>query len=295
MSSLFERFQDAIPDDLQGTDTFLDVITWNIKFFNQRDPERVKTITSIMSELNADMFVLQEIEFGSLDPVAESLTRSGAGLYKAVYGTTGGDQRVAFLYDMEWVRASQDVEELFSDDSPTIGSKAVFPRLPLHAKFVARHDEEPFDFHMVGVHLKSQRGGGGDQRSEAAKHLASWLIRGTTDEDAIIAGDWNAPSDRPEWEPIRELEEANLVRFAAWNPNREASHLAKSGRGTRLDFIVTTAAAAGAVKVEGTEVIEFNQLLDERRADILPTLIDKISDHLPVVSRFFFRDEDQRA
>ena len=51
-----------VPDKVQGTDSFLDVITWNIKFFNTRDPQRVELIARIMQELNADLFVLQEIE-----------------------------------------------------------------------------------------------------------------------------------------------------------------------------------------------------------------------------------------
>jgi endonuclease/exonuclease/phosphatase family metal-dependent hydrolase len=288
-----EGFDDVVPDRLQGTDRFLDIITWNIRFFNRRDRDRVQTITSIMSELNGDMFVLQEIEHGALDPVAESLTETGAGLYKVAYGTTGGDQRVAIMYDMEWVRAGQNFEELFLEDDLTIGSKDVFPRLPLHSKFVARAANDPFDFHLVGVHLKSQRGGGGDQRSEAAKHLASWLIQSATDEDAIIAGDWNAAPGRPEWQPIRELEEANLVKFEAWNPSDEVSHLSKRGRGTRLDFILTTTAASRVAETEGTRVITWNQLLSRSDNRILATLIDKISDHLPVVSRFYFRDSEE--
>lgn len=32
---------DLVPDELQGTDRFLDIIAWNIKFFNQRDPQRI--------------------------------------------------------------------------------------------------------------------------------------------------------------------------------------------------------------------------------------------------------------
>jgi hypothetical protein len=42
--------------------------------------------------------------------------------------------------------------------------KNAFPRYPLHSKFVARSEDEPFDFHLVGVHLKSQRGGSRPQR-----------------------------------------------------------------------------------------------------------------------------------
>ena len=157
--NLSRYLKDFVPDELEGDDRFLDLVTWNIKFFNNRDPQRVETITSILRELNADLFVFQEIELGSLDSVASELTQSGAGLYKVAYGSTGGDLRVAFMYDMEWVKASMNISELFADN-PTVQvdgrQKPVFPRLPLHSTFVAYREEQPFDFHLVGVHLTSQ-------------------------------------------------------------------------------------------------------------------------------------------
>src|SRR5262245_37551906 len=95
--------------------------------YKEKSNDVVGIITNIMNELNADMFVLEEIEHGALDPVVESLVGMGAGLYKVAYGTTGGDQRVAFIYDTEWIRANQNIEELFFENRPMIGNKQVFP------------------------------------------------------------------------------------------------------------------------------------------------------------------------
>lgn len=288
-NNLDQLFKDFVPERLEGNDQYLDIVTWNIRFFNQREERRIHAVSNLMKEINADIFILQEIEEGSLDPVAQILTESGAGLYKTAYGTTGGDQRVAFVYDMEWVKASTPVTELFSNDRPKIGDKDVFPRLPLHAKFVAHTSDstDPLDFEAVGVHLKSQRGGGGAQRTEAARYLASWLVQGRTDGDALIAGDWNAPADRPEWEAIRDLEERGLVHFRSWNANGEVSHTSRSGRGSRLDYILTTSDLARTAAEEGSTVIAFNELLD--RAEF-QQYFDIVSDHLPVVSRFYFTD-----
>ncbi len=91
----------------------------------ERDPKRVSLITSILQELNADIVVFQEIEENSLDIVAQNLIDTGAGLYKVAYGTTGGDQRVAIMYDMEWVKASEDIKELFADENLTVQVKDV--------------------------------------------------------------------------------------------------------------------------------------------------------------------------
>jgi endonuclease/exonuclease/phosphatase family metal-dependent hydrolase len=248
-------------------------------------------ITRIMEEINADIFVLQEIEEGSLDTVAEYLNEVDAGLYKTAYGTTGGDQRVVFLYDMEWVKASSTPLELFKEERPTTGTgKDVFPRLPFHSTFVARAEREPFDFHLVGVHLKFQRGGGDDQRRMAATFLAKWLTEHTQDEDAIIAGDWNADSKAEEWKALQELENRGEVVFSAWNPAHEASHLSRSGRSSRLDMIVITPGVEDVSVTDKATVISWKVL--QRKRESLSFIIDKLSDHLPVVSRFYFHDRD---
>ncbi|NCR29322.1 MAG: hypothetical protein GPJ25_24920 [Microcystis aeruginosa LE13-04] len=294
--------RDFVPDELEGSDRFLDIITWNIKFFNKRDPKRVTDIKTIMQELNADIFVLQEIEEGSLDEVAEMLIRSGAGLYKAVYGTTGGEQRVAFLYDTEWVKASSNPDELFATENLTVpiksgGRKEVFPRLPLHSTFTAFRETEPFDFHLAGVHLKSQRGGGQEQRTAAAERLAQWITSETTDEDIIIAGDWNAPPNRPEWEKLRELENNDQIEFLSLNTTddkAEPSYLSVGGRNSRLDLIAVSEAAAEGLKSSKTEVISWNLLLENRNSpQFIKEIVEKISDHLPVVTRFYFSDESE--
>ncbi|NKB17082.1 MAG: hypothetical protein HC770_01455 [Pseudanabaena sp. CRU_2_10] len=89
-----------VPKNLRGSDRFLDIITWNIRFFNQRDRKRVRTIRNLMEELNADIFVLQEIEEGALDGIAEDpVCGSGNGAlaaYRLHSGAIkGGDRYLA--------------------------------------------------------------------------------------------------------------------------------------------------------------------------------------------------------
>ncbi len=297
------RSGDFIPKKFEGSDRFLDIITWNIKFFNDRDPKRVENIRIIMQELNADIFVLQEIEDGALDVIADMLTTSGAGLYKTAYGTTGGDQRVAFIYDMEWVKASTNIEELFATEDLMVqvgdAEKVVFPRLPLSATFIAYKEDEPFDFNLVGVHLKSQRGGGQEQRSAAANRLSNWIQDETTDEDVIIAGDWNAPPERPEWETLREMEAEGEIKFISFNKSSntvEPSYLSVGNRRSRLDLIVVSSSVPEADIQQTAEVVDWNVLLEKgssaQTKATLESLIENISDHLPVLARFYFSDTD---
>ena len=287
---------DLVPKELRGTDRYLDVVNWNIRYFNARDPDRVKQITRVLKEINGDIFVLQEIEDGALEGVVAALIEGGDGLYKAVYGRTGGDQRVAFVYDTEWVKAKQDTAELFTDEPPYIAGtrKRVFPRLPLHSQFVGRAKTRAFDFNLVGVHLKSQRAdAAGDdgtvQRQASALRLARWIVEDTEDErDVIIAGDWNAAPDRPEWDPMHALEADDKIRFGAWTAGAEASHFYKSGKGTRLDLVVVSAEAGKNAKDKAARVIRWKDAFASKAR--LVELIEKISDHMPVIARFYFRD-----
>jgi hypothetical protein len=82
-----------IPSKLRGTDDFLDIVTWNLRWFHQKESERVERVGEILSVLNADIIVFEEIAEGSLEPIAQYLESRGAGYYSTAYGTTGGQQR----------------------------------------------------------------------------------------------------------------------------------------------------------------------------------------------------------
>jgi mRNA deadenylase 3'-5' endonuclease subunit Ccr4 len=135
---LSRAFEDLVPKEYKGTDRFLDVISWNIRWFNAGNRERVRKVVDVLNALNADIIVLQEIEENSLDLVAEKLRNGGAGDYKVKYGTTGGDQRVSMMYDLDWIRAKDDINELFGKRSVlTADGKDAFPRLPLCGYFTS--------------------------------------------------------------------------------------------------------------------------------------------------------------
>jgi endonuclease/exonuclease/phosphatase family metal-dependent hydrolase len=114
-----------------------DVVAWNIRYFHDKDKKRVDTICAVLGELNADIFVLEEILEGSLQIVIDNLHSAGAGNYKVAYGTTGGDQRVAIMYDLDWIRAKETVAELFAKGQISrhlISSLSAFISSPREAK-----------------------------------------------------------------------------------------------------------------------------------------------------------------
>jgi endonuclease/exonuclease/phosphatase family metal-dependent hydrolase len=305
-----------VPDRFKGTDRFLDIVSWNIRWFDHQDHRRITAIEEVLTAINADIFVLVEIaEDGALDEVVKGLADKKAGYYSVHYGKTGQQQRVAIAWDRDWVRAKRPAEELFPD-SPTVVAedgrrREVFPRLPLWMYFEALPDnptKEGFAFELVGVHLKSQmppqgiRGRGGiRQRNEAANRLVDWLETPSEhfDEDVLIIGDWNAVPDESEWKPLVDLEEEGKIDFRSINPKDQLTHIArlnKSGPGgTRLDLhLITRTAEARKVSKEKAIVIRWNffdnldTLAAEDRQTLYKAMRMNFSDHLPVVSRFYF-------
>jgi endonuclease/exonuclease/phosphatase family metal-dependent hydrolase len=302
LSNAFDRLG-LVPEKYRGTDQFLDIVTWNIRFFHDQDRDRVKRIVNVLSELNADIIVLEEIKDQSMDVVAQELRRLEAGYYQTAYGTTGGDQRVSVMYDLDWVRAKDDIKELFGKGQVMVGGKDAFPRLPLHSAFTCLTQEAPFDFQLVGVHLKSQRGGGEDQRQRAAIELRNWLVNDApaVDADVIILGDWNEPPNSATWQPFHQLEEQGDALFNSINNESGISHLMYKNKkeiGSRLDLTVVSMSASEKMG-EPPDVVRWAPLEELLGTDpkaiqikeFLKGIREAVSDHMPVVTRFYFTDE----
>lgn len=284
-----------VPEHLRGTDRFLDIVNWNIRYFNELDSARVRLITKIMGEINGDIFILQEIADQAVNDVASALNAAGAGLYKTAYGRTGGSQRVAFMYDTEWVRTKEDFSELFADEPNTIevdgSQKRIFPRLPFHNVMHAFARDGNFDFHLVGVHLKAYMGEsdpGTTQRRLSAQRLVRWS-EDTEDKDIIICGDFNKEPSAKEWKAFKDAEEAGRIRFGAWNKEAEGSHWYR-GQRSRIDLVIVSDSVEKVAVEKEAKVIPWKRVFES--STLRDEHIEKISDHMPVVSRFYFQDLD---
>lgn len=314
-----------VPDRFKGTDRFLDVVSWNIRYFDHADPVRVDHITEVLSQLNADVLVLLEIaQDGALDEVVKRLADRRAGFYSVKYGTTGAQQRVVLMWDRDWVRAKKEPVELFGGEKGLLveaeygkGKQAAFPRLPLWGLFEATPaspgTDEGFTFELMGVHMKAQGPGpkgapkkdrwGIPQRTVAAKRLAKWLTDDAAhlDPDVLVIGDWNAAVGEKEWAPLTALEAKKEVLFKSINKAGEPSHLVRLNKGgaggSRIDLhLVTKEADAKAVPRNKGVVVQWSlfddlEALDSReRQELFKGLKQRFSDHLPVVSRFYMTE-----
>lgn len=298
----------AINPKFIDTDDFMDVVQWNLRWFNSNEPARVKKIEQVLTALNSDIFVFQEIADGSLDGIAKSLSDKGLGSYQVAYGKTGGQQRVAVMWDMEWVRSKDDTTELFGKNTVTTPSgKDVFPRLPLWNYFYCKSTvsrKRGFDFQLVGLHLKSQmdKGGTGDddlQRRLSSAKLADWLTKDANhyDADTILLGDWNEAPDAPAWEAMRRLEKDKRVLFEKINDPSNFSHLYYRNRndvGSLLDLRLVTSPFAKQMNQKAGGTIHWVTLEALLAGDasageikkIITEIKNEVTDHLPVLTRF---------
>lgn len=323
-------FADYVPKQYRDTARFIDVLQWNIEWFGAgksqtKDRQRFDRVVDILEAFNSDLFVFQEIAGpskdgrypGVMDSVAQELTRRGAGDYVVHYTDAGGEQRVAMMWDRDWIRSKSEVEDLFprgAHQKP--GKKDPFAgRTPLYGYFSARipagssvklpAGAEKFDFQALGVHLKAM-GEGAPQRRESAEILAEWL-KGTaplTDSDTMIVGDWNAAPDAPEWAPIRALEKDPevRVRFSDINDPTDKSYLWLANRRdkfmSRIDLTaITLASDRQIVDKQVSKVVKWvpieealakaGEMTDKEVVTVLKEVKETISDHLPTLARFY--------
>lgn len=331
-----EAVADLVPEEYRGTDRYLDVVQWNIEWFGAarsraKDARRFALVQQILGILNADLFIFQEIagpspdgrRDGVLDPISRALTESGAGDYAVDYTLAGGEQRVAMMWDRDWVRSKADVRELFPKGTHTLptnpGVDAFAGRTPLYGYFTCRipmgEDNVPtgpggagekFDFQVLGVHLKAM-GDGGPQRRHSAEVLANWLQSQAhdIDPDTMIMGDFNADPGSDDWEPFADLERGPnpKVKFRSINDPSDFSYMWLANRTSRfvskIDLAVMSLSTADQVASNVARSVRWKpiqdviaQAGDMRTAEVeavMRELKDTISDHLPQFHRFYLK------
>jgi hypothetical protein len=320
---------DIVPAEFRDSDRYLNVVQWNLEWFGAtksaaKDKQRRALVVDILRSLNADLFVFQEIAGpttdgrrpGALDSIAEELTAMGVGEYVVDYTKAGGEQRVAMMWDREWLRAKDEVAELFPKGQYQTGDqKDPFAgRTPLYGYFTARVPDDgsdspgssdKFEFQALGVHLKAM-GDGAPQRRKSAEVLADWMTKEAPkiDADVMILGDWNAPpDDKASWKPFHDMERAGKVKFQEINDPSDFSYLWLANTTSRFVSRIDLTAMSAASMEKVTDVVaktvrwkpiedalrDSGSLTAPRVREIMKELKETISDHLPTATRFFFK------
>lgn len=307
-----------VPEAYRDTDEYLNIVQWNIEWFGARrsaakDVRRGELVLDILTAFNADLFVFQEVagptpdarRAGVLDDIADRLSERGAGDYAVDYTHAGGEQRVAMMWDRDYLRTKRTVEDLFPEGAHRTadGKDAFATRTPLHGYFEAKVGPATrFDFQALGVHLKAM-GNGQPQREVSARVLADWMeeARRTVDADILITGDWNAPPDAAEWEAIRSLPN---VSFEAINDASDFSYLWLENQTTRftsrIDLTALSLASDTPVPQVAAHVVHWTpieeaiarasgRVRDKEVRAVLAEIKETVSDHLPTITQFYFK------
>jgi endonuclease/exonuclease/phosphatase family metal-dependent hydrolase len=332
--NLATALRDLVPDQFRDTDQYLNIVQWNLEWFGATrsrtwDRVRTDTILEVLRALNADLFVFQEVKGpsgdgrypGALDQLADDLTASGAGDYAVFYTEAGGEQRVAMMWDRDWIRAKGEVTDLFKrgEYKTERGKDAFAGRTPLHGHFTVRGSYDDalgtssrFDFQVLGVHLKAMEDGG-PQRLRSAEVLAEWLtdVAPQVDADVLVMGDWNAPPDAECWKPFHDMDgdpdnPKTKVVFRAINDPSDFSYLWLRNRTTkyvsRIDLHAVSLCSADEIVPEFAgkavrwrpiedAIARAGNLRDREVRDVMQRIKEHVSDHLPVVTRFYLTDD----
>lgn len=144
------------------------------------------------------------------------------------------------------------------------------------------------------------------QRLASSRVLANWLSLEAAQAgvDSLILGDWNAPPDDPCWKPFHDLEEGQqeTVKFRQINDPSDFSYLWLRNQSSkfvsRIDLAAVSLASESkpdaallgqAIRWKPIEeaIARAGSMTDRRVREVLTEIKETISDHLPVISRFY--------
>lgn len=269
-----------------GTDTTLDVVTWNLEFFpldlpgdfscpHPIDSRRPAALADLVNRLQLDLIAVQEISDPSgFQDLLDLCPNYDGVLSPEVRGCNY--QRPGLLYRKDQVTVN-DSRLIFTNNT------YAFPRSPLEVDVTVRSNGRSYRLNVIVVHLKAS----GDAESQDRRRAASHLLKTYLDDRAaadstvnyMIAGDWNDVLDEPLAVSsfpsfLEELDDYNFVNFALAGRREFVSLPGSNGRGALIDHILVNRAAC-------PEFID-GRVTTLRLDEIVPGY-DNISDHLPVM------------
>lgn len=169
-----------------GTDSTLEVMTWNIEQFPKEDQTTIEYVSGIITTLNADVIALQEMSNQSEFNQVLSNLEGYSGFI-----ASGGYTNLAYIYNSATIEINQ-IYEIYTSSTYS----GPFPRPPLVLDFNYKN----LNFIVINNHLKCCGDGTldiddpGDE--ETRRYRANLLLRQYIDEyfpdkRVFIVGDMN--------------------------------------------------------------------------------------------------------
>ena len=256
-----------------GTDTTLEVMTWNIENFPKADSTSA-LVQRIISGVQPDIVAVEEIANGA---AFTSLDLRLAG-WRGVQTVTDNYQNLGFLYREDGGLEYQASYQILADHRSTV------MRIPL----VLEANWNGIPIVVIVVHLKAQDAGTEDEtkRRESCQLLADYVAGNYAGKRVFIVGDMNdsLTDAAPDNVFTVFLDDPANWRFAdlaiAEGP---AGGFSYPNYNSHIDHILVTDELFGALDTPGALVTTMSQL---------PAILGgwasydrDVSDHLPVIVR----------
>ncbi len=181
---------DTDPTDISfGTDTTLDIVTWNLKMFPENT--HIDNLRQMILALNADVIAFQEImDATAFANLAHSLTGYDAFIY-----TDTAEYRLAYLVNRSRVNVYEDYTIYENDSNP-------FPRAP----YILKINWQDEDYYIINNHLKAYGDNNIDPTDEwdeerrrllACQMLDEYISTELPNEKVVVLGDMNDQINEP--------------------------------------------------------------------------------------------------
>lgn len=172
-------------DDLHfGTDTTLDVATWNIEWFPKEGQTTIDYVTDILQAMEADVIAVQEIDQYDKFVAMMDALEGWEGI-----STNTGYLNLAYIYNPEFVEVTSIYQIL-------PGNSRELPRLPLVMEMIFQGNE----YVLINNHLKCCGDGYMDisdpwdeetRRYDACILIDEYIRENFPEENVILLGDLN--------------------------------------------------------------------------------------------------------
>lgn len=278
----------------QGSE-FFDLACWNIEWFGSPENANIRRISRVadyMHSMGMDLWGLVEVADPALETLKNIMYDNYGQKFKSILGVSNNPQHPAVFYESSKIECEEmDANGAFDDKW---GSKELFPRKPLWVYVKAKgSDSSVFDFNLVVLHLKAFPSDpeANRQRTEQVRVLHSWLkdrVKKDSDKDYIMIGDWN---DKIDSEPLKKIMKDNklgiLTREDAESGDKDAVSYVRKKK-SLIDHIVISKDTKDEYVDDSIEIVRSDKVIPKFAA----TKPHGFSDHIPLVARFLYKNEN---
>jgi endonuclease/exonuclease/phosphatase family metal-dependent hydrolase len=260
------------------------------------DADYQEIAETIRDRIGAKIMVLSEVNGASAAQSHELdrlLTKLG-GAWRYFLAPTGGQQRLAILYDSSAARRDRCIE--ITVPLTKVQDKDIFDRDPLACSFTflgsggaARNDLLVVAVHLAaGQHLATNHDSAMALLSRKLRDLTTNGTFSANERDVLIAGDFNASRYDNKIETFWDNLAPTGFQFRTLSPDDGDQYPGTRLAGvpllpkSQIDYIMASARTGGLIT-------ELGEPFAQVRVDLLPTVFDTFrrtqSDHIPVTIR----------